>query len=43
MDLCDLIYRFVFLVSGLAVMSRLHNYNKLGDSEYDEAEDRPFD
>lgn len=34
---------FYRTIEGLAVMSRLHNYNKLGDSEYDEAEDRPFD
>ncbi|KAG6581465.1 ABC transporter C family member 12, partial [Cucurbita argyrosperma subsp. sororia] len=28
---------------GLAVMSRLHSYNKLGDGEDGEAEERPFD
>ena len=33
----------MLLVSGLAVMSRLHSYNKLGDGEDDEAEERPFD
>ena len=36
----------MLLVSGLAVMGRLHSYNKLGDGEDGEdgeAEERPFD
>lgn len=44
MNFCNLIYPFcVLFVSGLAMMSRLHSYNKLGDIEYDEAEERPLE
>ncbi|KAA0052500.1 ABC transporter C family member 12-like [Cucumis melo var. makuwa] len=34
---------FYRTIEGLAVMSRLHSYSKLGDSEYDEDEERPLD